>query len=203
MSISQARFISGISLFRCPEDASPRHLGVLPGEGIGPEVVGVAMRVLELLRELWGLPIEVSFGGAIGIEADQGNGITLTEAVADFCRSIFSWGGAIFAGSGGGRFVYDSRRRFGLFCKLNPIRTLAGLSPTRVVDLLVVRENLGGLYQCRESFTEEALDCTFSTGFFRHREDRLGGRPSWALKRWVSFCSMPYEVPTHRRCLTK
>src|SRR5207249_6222284 len=47
----------------------------------------------------------------------------LTDKVAQFCREIFADGGAIMAGAAGGRFVYDMRRRFELYYKLNPLRS--------------------------------------------------------------------------------
>jgi 3-isopropylmalate dehydrogenase len=77
----------------------------------------------------------------------------LSKEGAKFCEDIFARGGTILAGAAGGRFVYDMRRRFQLYYKLNPLRSyreLAGVSRLKAsepIDILVVRENLGGLYQ--------------------------------------------------------
>lgn len=132
----------------------PHRIGVLPGEGSGPEIVAVAMDVLAALSETTGVAFDVRYGGAIGIEAERASGTALSEEVAEFCAATFAAGGAVLAGAGGGRFVYDLRRRFDLFCKVSPIRTwpaLAGVSRLRCrrpdeVDILVVRENVGGVY---------------------------------------------------------
>jgi hypothetical protein len=84
---------------------------------------------------------------------DQG-GLALPEDVARFCESIFTAGGAMFCGPVGGRFVYELRTRFDLYCKLVPLRPSPGLSDAMIVgrerladvDVLIVRENVGGLY---------------------------------------------------------
>jgi len=131
-----------------------RLIGVLPGEGVGPELVRSALLVLKALEEQ-APPFEVRFGGSIGLEAQQQAGCALTADVTEFCEEIFGAGGAILAGPGGGRFVYDLRRRFDLFCKLVPLRVspaLAGAGRLRRegvldVDILLVRENVGGTYQ--------------------------------------------------------
>ena len=136
-----------------------RRLGIFPGEGIGPELTEVAIGVLKRLAPSLALVV----GGPIGLEADSGNGKTLTEETTALCRSVFAERGAVLAGPGGGRFVYDCRREFQLAYKLNPIKTLPGLSPNREVDLMVVRENLGGLYQSRERSDESKVECSFDT----------------------------------------
>ena len=137
------------------------RVGVLPGVGSGPEVVETAMTVLRAACEGTGrepaieyAPPESAVGGADG---------ALSEAVAEFCRDTFAAGGAVLAGAHGGRWVYELRRRFDLFCKLSPIRpapeldAVAGpISPAALngVDMLVVREQSGGVYQGRWSETE-------------------------------------------------
>jgi 3-isopropylmalate dehydrogenase len=131
-------------------------IGVFPGEGISPEVIDAALTVLEAVESVnSGVKFDVRRGGAIGNEAIRECGEPLSPQVCNFCREVFAEGGAILAGAGGDRFVYETRRRFDLFCKLNPlvpatVPLLAGrFRPEHVagVDILVVRENLGGVYQ--------------------------------------------------------
>lgn len=133
-----------------------RLIGVLPGEGVGPEVVGGAVRVLRAVEgAVPGLQFEVREGGPIGDASIQQAGTPLSPTVAQFCRAVFDQGGAILAGAGGDRFVYDCRREFELYCKLNPLKpSRVPLKANRLrsevldgVDVLVVRENLGGVYQ--------------------------------------------------------
>jgi len=128
---------------------------VLAGEGIGAEVTEAALRVLRAVEARFELRMAVEAGGAIGLPAVEASGCCLTAEVIDFCRSVFDRGGAVLAGAGGGRFVYDVRKQFDLFIKLNPVWSWPELDDVRVVkpgvaravDLVVVRENLSGLYQ--------------------------------------------------------
>jgi len=123
--------------------------------GIGPEVIAAALRVLEAVRELLGFPIEIRRGGPVGEEAEALFGEPLPAPTAGFFHEVFEAGGAVLSGPGGGRYVYDLRRRFDLFCKFAPVRpwpplaacSLIPPSATGPVDLLVVRDNVGGLYQ--------------------------------------------------------
>lgn len=129
-------------------------LGVLPGEGIGPEVVAVALGLLPVLERALAVRFELREGGAIGLPAQQACGKALSDEVVAFCDATFAAGGALFCGPGGGRFVYELRQRFDLYCKLTPIQPLPALDDTGPlrpqlragVDLVVVRENTGGLY---------------------------------------------------------
>jgi len=118
-------------------------------------VVDAALEVLRGLESAGGQPIAIERGGPIGLAAERTTGTPLPDEVADFCADIFGRGGAVLTGAGGGRYVYDLRTRFDLFLKLVPVASrfgLPGASPLRPesigdVDLLLVRENLGGVYQ--------------------------------------------------------
>lgn len=130
-------------------------VGVLDGEGVGPEVVGASLTVLDALETISPYKFIIRRGGLIGTAAEQAYGAALTAEVENFCRRVFAEGGALLHGAGGGRFVYDLRRQFDLFCKISPVQTdqvlrLTGrLKPEYRddVDLIIVRENVGGIYQ--------------------------------------------------------
>lgn len=141
---------------RSDQSSPPRHLlGVLKGEGVGPEVTGAAVRILEAIEESSQHRFEIRYGGAIGKDAEKLSGEPLPPDVVDFCSEIFAAGGAVLAGPGGGRFVYDSRRRFDLFCKISPLQTVTELAnagrmkPEHVagIDCLLLRDNVEGIYQ--------------------------------------------------------
>jgi 3-isopropylmalate dehydrogenase len=129
-------------------------IGVLPGEGIGPEVTAAAVDVLRALEASTGHTFDIRYGGPIGNAAEKETGKPLTHQVVRFCKSVFADGGAILCGAGGGRFVYELRAQFDLFCKFTPISPLPVLLNTGAVrstarqgvDLIVVRENMGGAY---------------------------------------------------------
>jgi 3-isopropylmalate dehydrogenase len=134
--------------------AVPHVIGVLPGEGIGPEVIDITLAVLEVLSSQSAKRFDIRIGGPIGLMAQQQYGRSLTDDVISFCNDAFSAGGAVLCGPGGGRFVYDLRTQFGLFCKFTPLRPFRALQDTGAlrpertegVDIVAVRENLGGLY---------------------------------------------------------
>ena len=130
-------------------------IGTLEGTGIGPQVIGAALQVLRSVEQALNLKFEIRHGGLIGEAAIAEHGQWLPEATADFCADIFHHGGAILNGPGGGRYVYDLRRRFDLFCKFVPVRPLPELARAgkiapqflKQVDMLIIRDNTGGVYQ--------------------------------------------------------
>jgi 3-isopropylmalate dehydrogenase len=159
----QARWTSAV--FAQGREASAKNsvrtIGILPGEGIGPEVIGVALGLLPVIERAGGVRFELRFGSEIGRDAERLTGRPLPDGVVKFCESVFADDGAILAGPGGGRFVYELRRRFDLFCKISPVFVSevfanAGrlkAAAVRGTDILVVRENAGGMYfgEARES----------------------------------------------------
>jgi 3-isopropylmalate dehydrogenase len=142
---------------QAPDRPESALIGVLPGEGIGPEVVASTLEVLPRLEAAGGRPVALEYGGPIGQAAEREVGSVLPDEVVGFCQDVFERGGAVLSGPGGGRYVYDLRRRLGLFLKISPIQVRLGLADASTlrpdaldgVDFLVARENLGGLYQGR------------------------------------------------------
>jgi 3-isopropylmalate dehydrogenase len=154
------------------------RIGVLPGEGVGPEVVSATLSVLSAIESCGFAAFEIETGGAIGREAELLSGRALTEEVARFCEDVFAGNGAILAGPGGGRFVYDLRRRFDLFCKISPLRPVDSSFPARRLksspggeaDILIVRENVGGEYQGEWSESTEEREGRVCEHTFRYTE---------------------------------
>jgi 3-isopropylmalate dehydrogenase len=152
-------------------------LGILSGEGIGPEVMEATMDVFEVLLSQTDARFDIRHGGPIGLKGLEREGSELPASTSDFIRSVLSDGGAILSGPGGGRYVYELRRQFGLSAKLNPIESfpeLVGLSAfpsndAKPVNLLLVRENLEGLYQGTTSTQGEPGECVM-THTSRHSE---------------------------------
>jgi len=135
---------------------------LLPGDGIGPEVVAEARRVLEAVSARFDLKLAVE-EGAIGGAALDAHGTPLpdeTLARARACRAVLL--GAVGGPAWDDRPVDQRpekgllriRKALGLFANLRPARVfpaLAGASTLRPevvadIDLLVVRELTGGLY---------------------------------------------------------
>jgi 3-isopropylmalate dehydrogenase len=129
-----------------------RVLGIVYGEGIGPEVMKAALQVLDATESIHPLHLKRETGGSdVGTMQDG----VLSPDTQQFFQEIFDAGGAVLCGPGGGRFVYDLRRRFDLYCKIAPVRpvpTLIASTPFLAesatdLDLMIVRDNAGGIYQ--------------------------------------------------------
>ena len=137
-----------------PTRRRTRVIGILPGEGVGPEVLSATLRVLDAIEAHRPLGIERVTAPTDLLANGDGTG-ELSERAEGFGREIFQAGGVLFCGPCAGRFVYDLRRRFDLFCKLVPIKPAPALrhatrfkpETLRGIDILLVRDNAGGVYQ--------------------------------------------------------
>ena len=153
-----------------------KKIALLPGDGIGPEIVAEAVKALEAVGERFGHGFEMSEAPIGGAAIDQ-TGAPLPEETLALCRAS----DAILLGAVGGpkwddptakvrpeQGLLQIRKALGLFANLRPVKAFPGLedaSPLRReriagVDLLFVRELTGGIYfgAPREEGTEEALD---------------------------------------------
>src|SRR5882672_10589382 len=118
---------------------------LIPGDGIGPEVTGATVRILEAA----GVKIEwETFNAGSAAFAKSGEYIPkeLTQSIE---RTNVGLKGPVTTPIGGGfpSINVALRKRFELFCNFRPIRNLPGV-PTRYpgVDLAIVRENTEGEY---------------------------------------------------------
>ena len=161
------------------KSAPPFRIGVLRGEGSGPEVIDAALRVLESLAENRGLKFRIETGGDISSLCASRTGEYLFGKIVEFCRKIFAAGGAILTGAARGRFVYDMRRQFNLYYKLNPLRSYDELRdvcrlklPAKPIDIVLVRENLQGIYQgdSVENSSKEGREVSHT---FMHNEKQV------------------------------
>ncbi len=180
----------------------PCVVGVLEGEGIGPEVIGVARQALRALEA----------SGTVAAEVRLGPRSPGFDEACAFCAEIFAAGGPLLCGPFGGRFVYDLRRRFDLFCKLSPLKpspALRGASRLRPefladVDILVVRENTGGVYQGRwgETPGPEGRVAEHSFGYAETEVRRIlavGARLAASRRRRMAVIVKPGGVPSISR----
>jgi 3-isopropylmalate dehydrogenase len=181
--------------------SAPRIV-VLPGDGIGPEIVGAARLLLEALGEF---EFDERLVGGISIDE---HGVALTEEVLDACRAA----NAVLLGAVGGpkwdttdpgaprpeQGLLGLRKGMGLYANLRPVRpspALVGASPLREerivgTDLLVVRELTGGIYfgdsgrdgdtahdNCEYSAVEIERIARTAFEAARRRADGHGGAP--------------------------
>ncbi len=142
---------------------TPHLIGILDGEGIGPELMHACRLLLRVIEDNTAHRFEIRQGGAIGLIAWRESGQVLTPAVVDFCAQIFNAQGAILCGPGGGRFVYELRQKFDLYYKLVPLvplpvlHAVSSIKANKLahVDILIVRENMAGVYQGESLLTEQ------------------------------------------------
>ena len=135
-----------------------KKIAVIPGDGIGPEVIREAVKVLEQLRESHNVDLElVDFDW--GAERFLRDGVTLPEGALQMLSEEFQ---AILAGAFGDPRVLSNqhaedillgmRRGLDLYINLRPVRLLdARLTPlrdrkTEEIDFVVFRENTEGAY---------------------------------------------------------
>jgi len=149
-------------------------IAALAGDGIGPEVMREALKVLHAVERRFGLRLEITEApvGWAGIDAA---GSALPEETLALCKRSQ----AILFGSVGlpdrdpalpkeqrpeRAALLRLRKEFGLFANLRPVRLppeLAHACPLRPerqgegIDLLVVRELVGGMYFGHPKHTEE------------------------------------------------
>jgi 3-isopropylmalate dehydrogenase len=157
------------------------NLALLPGDGIGPEVLAAARPILDKLSEIYGHSFHCQ-EGLIGGAAIDTTGNPLPERTLEACRNA----DAVLLGAVGGpkwddpnaalrpeQGLLGLRKQLGLYANLRPVQPHPALlesSPLRPerlkdVDLLVVRELTGGIYfgqprqrERLESGEEQAVD---------------------------------------------
>ncbi len=135
---------------------------LLPGDGIGPEVVAEAIKVLNAIGEKYGHTFTYKEALIGGIAIDQ-TGNPLPEETIQACKDS----DAILLGAVGGPKWSDPsakvrpeqgllgiRKELGLFANIRPVKIFPGLADASTlkrevienVDLVIIRELTGGLY---------------------------------------------------------
>ncbi len=136
-------------------------IAVLPGDGIGPEVIAEALKVLRAL-EAAGLRIQATHADVGGVAVDR-TGEPLPAATLALCRESDA---VLFGAVGGPK--YDSapraqrpetgllrlRKELGVFANLRPAKIFPGLGGASALrpevvegmDILIIRELTGDIY---------------------------------------------------------
>jgi 3-isopropylmalate dehydrogenase len=153
--------------------AQQYRITLLPGDGIGPEIMAVAVDILKVVGEQLGLQLEFT-EALIGGAAIEATGEPLPAKTLDICRNSDS---VLLAAIGGYKWdtlarhlrpetgLLGLRAGLGLFANLRPAKILPHLIDSSTlkrdvvegVDIMVVRELTGGIYfgQPRGIFTTE------------------------------------------------
>src|ERR1700710_102374 len=169
---------------------------VLPGDGIGPEVTKAALHVLAAVSSRFGFAVDLDerpFGGA----AIDATGMPFPDATREACTAA----DAVLLGAVGGPQWNDAKVRpeqgllalrsvLGCYANLRPAKryTRHTTSPLREelvadLDLLIVRELIGGIYFGDRGLGDDAAydTCSYTSAEIRRIVERAGGsaeRPS-------------------------
>jgi isocitrate dehydrogenase (NAD+) len=130
--------------------SEPISATLIPGDGIGPEIVDATVMVLDALdvRFDW----DTQLAGLAGVKA---KGDPLPAATLDSIRRTrLALKGPLETPSGGGyrSSTVRLREEFKLYANVRPARTLVPGGRYENIDLVVVRENNEGLYMGYEHF---------------------------------------------------
>jgi len=138
------------------------NIAVLPGDGIGPEVMGEGTAVLQQVAQLYGFTVNFE-PGIVGGASIDAHGKPLTDAVLNLAKQSH----AVLLGAMGGpkwdgldysirpeRALLALRQELGLFANLRPVKLFSALASASTLkrevvegtDMLVVRELTGGIY---------------------------------------------------------
>ncbi len=188
------------------------NVAVLPGDGIGPEVMIEALKVLDAVGEKFGAKFSYTHANVGGAGIDH-EGKALPESTVAVCKAS----DAILFGSVGGPkweslppneqpergALLPLRKIFGLFCNLRPaiiFPALTGSSSLKesVIEggfnLLVVRELTGGIYFSEPSGIDEkdGVRRGFDTMLYTEPEIERIARVAFevARKRDKKVCSI-------------
>jgi 3-isopropylmalate dehydrogenase len=134
------------------------RLAVIPGDGIGPEVVAEGLRVLSWFRQQRGIEFDL-WQLDLGAERYLRDGATfpseVRDEIASSCAAVLlgALGDARVPGFEHARdILFGMRMGFDLYANVRPVRALAdALVPlrgrsARDVDFVVFRENTEGIY---------------------------------------------------------
>ncbi len=172
-------------------------IAVLPGDGIGPEVMDQAVKILEAAAQIYGFALEYEFADVGGAAIDN-HGRALPDSTLALCKKS----DAILFGSVGGPkweslppaqqpergALLPLRKQFDLYCNLRPAKvfpTLASASPLKPeivqngFDILCIRELTGDIYfgepkgRKGEGLQETAFDTMIYSRFEIERIARM------------------------------
>jgi len=165
---------------------------LIAGDGIGPEIIAAAVAALDAL----GAPFEWDRQDA-GLGSIRTAGDPLPKAALDSIRrNHLALKGPLETPSGGGYRSVNVRLReeFQLYANLRPARTIVPGGRFDKIDLVVVRENLEGLYIGHEHYIQIGSD--------PHAVAMGTGVNTRAGSRRLLECAFDHAVATGRRKVT-
>lgn len=154
-------------------------IALLKGDGIGPEIVDEAVKVLDKIGQKYGHKFEYT-QGYLGGESIDRYGVPLSKETTEICKSSDS----VLLGAVGGpewdniepekrpeKGLLAIRKELGVYTNLRPailFNVLKDASPLKSeiigngLDIMIVRELTGGLYFGQREYSEEKAHDTLS-----------------------------------------
>lgn len=176
-------------------------IAVGPGDYIGPEIVTEGVKTLKAISKKYGHEFTLSYFDVGGAAIDK-TGISLPEESLRVCHESDA---ILFGATGGPKWDYPGakefanyavlrlRKEFGLFANLRPVKcfpTMVNCVPLKPeivsgVDLIVVRENTGGVYfgQPKKRWQTDEGRMAVDTMFYSEQEIERVVRVGFELAR--------------------
>lgn len=183
---------------------------VLPGDGIGPDIISESLEVLKLIGRKYGHAFQLTEADLGGIAIDR-HGVPLPQSTIDACKSS----DAVLLGAVGGpkwdtvpgnlrpeAGLLGIRAALGLYANLRPAIIYGALkdaSPLKSeiisngIDIMVIRELTGGIYFGKRGRLEtEGGEAAFDTEMYNRTEVERIARVGFetAMKRGRKLMSV-------------
>ncbi|WP_165023416.1 3-isopropylmalate dehydrogenase [Dysgonomonas sp. ZJ279] len=163
------------------------NIAVLPGDGIGPEIIGQALRVTEAVCEKFGHELSYEYA-IVGASAIDEVGNPYPDSTHELCMSADA---VLFGAIGDPKYDNDPsakvrpeqgllamRKKLGLFANIRPVTTFPSLihkSPLRAeliegADFMCIRELTGGMYFGRPQGRSEDGNTAYDTCVYTREE---------------------------------
>jgi len=137
-------------------DGREFKIGVLAGDGIGPEITAATLEVLQVAAERTGLRLRLTHR-LVGWKAKQQAGVLISRETEAELRASDGW---IMGPTFAGEYPMDDhcnghpsgylRKTFKLFANVRPVRAWPQLNPLIPdLDVTIIRENTEGFYPDR------------------------------------------------------
>lgn len=178
-------------------------IAVLPGDGIGPEIIEQAIKVVNAVCKKYGHSVEYSYG-LTGAAAIDKTGQPYPEETHRICLEADA---VLFGAIGDPRFdndpkakvrpeqgLLEMRKKLGLYANIRPVSTFRSLihrSPLRQelvegADFICIRELTGGIYFGRPQGRSEDGETAFDSCVYTKAEIRR-------------ICKLGFEYASKRR----
>lgn len=169
-----------------------KHIGIIKGGGIGPEIIDATLVCLQEIERI--SQLKFAFTWYTGPVEDESEETYLN--LKKFYEEIKAKSGVILRASVHAPIVYRLRRDFNLFYKLIPLKAipeLLDISPLRRevaedIDILLIRENNHGIYHTEGKWESSSVNERIAYGMFIYSERDV-----------ASIAHIAFKLATQRR----